>query len=241
MMSEVSKLKSSHVLLMGDFNMPKINWSMWESTTQNPESLENSFLEKIRDAFLYQHVSSPTRGRNANHPSLIDLILTNEEGMVSDLEILSPLGKSDHACISFTFNCYFKCTNKSFSRYLYDKGNYENMKKDLTLDWTSELEKRITVNEKWKFISNKLLLATKKYIPIIRGNTKNKAKFSSPLDRETLTAVKSKHKIWKRYMTTREPIHYREYCKTRNKVRKLTKVAKRNWGKKCSRSDEKKS
>ncbi len=28
------------------------------------------------------------------------------------------------------------------------------MKKDLTIDWVTEMEKRITVNEKWNFVSN---------------------------------------------------------------------------------------
>ena len=105
-------IRSSHILILGDFNLPKISWEDCESKTVNPEDLENQFLEAFKDAFLYQHVSGYTRGRAGNKPSLIDLVLTNEEGMVSDLEILSPIGLSDHACISFWFNCYLRRSNK---------------------------------------------------------------------------------------------------------------------------------
>ncbi len=81
--------------------MPQINRDLWEAPSSNPEVLENQFLEILRDAYFYQHVFIPTRGGAGNTPSLLDLVLTNEEGTVSDLVILSPLGKSDHACISF--------------------------------------------------------------------------------------------------------------------------------------------
>ena len=100
MINDIRNIQCSHLLVLGDFNLPKIDWSNWESITTNPEDLENNFLEYIRNCFLFQHVTSLTRGRSNNKPSLIDLIFTNEEGMISDLEILSPLGKSDHACLS---------------------------------------------------------------------------------------------------------------------------------------------
>ena len=93
---EVSDLNPSHLLVLGDFNMPEITWDTWDTNIENPDDYRNKFLECLRDCFLYQHVSKPTRVRNTDHPSILDLILTNEEGMVADLEYLSPLGKSDH-------------------------------------------------------------------------------------------------------------------------------------------------
>ncbi len=219
---------------MGDFNMPQINWDLWEAPSSNPEVLENQFLETLRDAYIYQHVFIPTRGRGSNTPSLIDLILTNEEGMVSDLEILSPLGKSDHACISFWFNCYIDYNNKQIKRFLYDKGDYDAIKKELCIDWENELDKRITVNEKWNFIKNKILSSMEKHIPKAKMNNSKHLKLKSPLDFDTLAKVKKKHKAWKKYMNSKDSKSYKEYCRIRNQVRKLSKLARRNQERKIA-------
>ena len=43
--------------------------------------------------FLYQHVTQPTRYRIGETPNLLDLIITNEEGLISSLEHFPGLGK----------------------------------------------------------------------------------------------------------------------------------------------------
>ena len=51
-----------------------------------------------------------TRFRVNQQPSVLDLIMSNEEDMVVDLEFLSPLGASDHKVLTFQFNCYCSYT-----------------------------------------------------------------------------------------------------------------------------------
>ena len=47
-----------------------------------------------------------------------------------ELKYQAPLGKSDHSVLLFSFNCYFN--NKlSSKKYLYDKADFEEMKKSL--------------------------------------------------------------------------------------------------------------
>jgi uncharacterized membrane protein (UPF0127 family) len=41
-------------------------------------------------------------------PHVLDLVFTNEENMVSEMEYLSSIGKSDHCDSQFQFNCYVK-------------------------------------------------------------------------------------------------------------------------------------
>ncbi len=228
MIDSFKNIQSSHLLILGDFNLPKIEWNHWESSSQNPEDLDNKFLEGLRDAFLYQHINSPTRGRAGNKPSILDLILTNEEGMVSDLEIWSPIGKSDHACLSFWFNCYLINTEKKFTRYMYDKANYEAMRRDLDIDWESELAKRITVDEKWRYIHNKISDTTAKHIPTRNSKIDNNKKIRAPLDKDILAKIKKKHKAWKKYISSKDSDTYKDYCRLRNHIRKLTKLARRN-------------
>ena len=97
--------KYSHICLVGDFNYRNINWKTW-TTPHDESSKESKFLDVLRDCFLFQHVEEVTRTRGNDEPSLIDLILTNEELQASDIVHQSPLGKSDHAVISFNYHCY---------------------------------------------------------------------------------------------------------------------------------------
>ena len=60
----------------------------------DPKSSED-FLEVLFTCTLHQHVSEPTRFKHGVSPSLFDLVITNEEGMISDF---------DHLSLQFTFN-----------------------------------------------------------------------------------------------------------------------------------------
>ena len=73
--TEAVGLNHSHLLLMDDFNYPNIKWDS-ESTESN--TVEDKFIENIRDNFLFQHITMPTRGRLGNKSNILDLIFTNE-------------------------------------------------------------------------------------------------------------------------------------------------------------------
>ena len=91
----------SHTLITGDFNYKDINWSTLESTT-NIEHEASVFLENLRDLYLTQHVTQPTRIRENQNYSCLDLIFTNEELVVNSLEYLPGLDTSDHLVLLLT-------------------------------------------------------------------------------------------------------------------------------------------
>ena len=81
---------------MGDFNYPTIKWN---GECNNKK--DNEMYECIRDAYLTQNVKSPTRFRTDQNPTLDDLILTNDENLLSDIQHCNPIGKSDHETLIF--------------------------------------------------------------------------------------------------------------------------------------------
>ena len=97
----------SRILVVGDFNVKEINWSLCESS-ENQEHKSSVFLEGIKDCFLFQHVREPTCFREGQTPSILDLVLTNEENMVKNIDYLQSLWKSDHVVLSFNFNCFIE-------------------------------------------------------------------------------------------------------------------------------------
>ena len=74
-LENLSRRFCSNLLVVGDFNYPKIDWEHYP-TSSSPNDLNSKFLECTRDCFFEQFISEPTRGRGSSQPTLIDLVLT---------------------------------------------------------------------------------------------------------------------------------------------------------------------
>ena len=95
----------SHRCIVGDFNFKEISWSTY-TTNVNTAHRSSIFLEQVRDNFLTQHITKPTRFREGTTPTVLDLIFTNEDHMVENIEFLPGLGKSDHLILEFEYICF---------------------------------------------------------------------------------------------------------------------------------------
>ena len=69
------------MLITGDFNVKEIDWGS-QTTSTGEEHIATQFLEIVRDSYLIQHVKEATRHRGTDRPSTLDLVFTNEEGMI---------------------------------------------------------------------------------------------------------------------------------------------------------------
>jgi len=84
--------QSQALVLMGDLNHPDISWE--DHIARHMQS--RRFLQSIDDNFLMQVVEEPTR-----RGALLDLVLTNKEGLVEDMKVGGRLGGSDHEMVNF--------------------------------------------------------------------------------------------------------------------------------------------
>ena len=101
--SEAMQRNTSHLLICGDVNYPKIDWTH-EYAADNSDITH--FVDTIQNIYITQHVLQPTRYRGRDEPSLVDLVFTNENGMINEIIHDVPLGDSDHECLMFSFQCY---------------------------------------------------------------------------------------------------------------------------------------
>ena len=126
---------ASHVFVCGDFNIPHIEWA--DNFCTAPSShYSNQFLDIVQDSMLFQHVTQPTRFREGQNPSILDLLFTNEEGMLSELCYLPGLGKSDHVVLWFLINCYTSCTVSHPVKLNFHKGNFVRLNSMLSVtEW----------------------------------------------------------------------------------------------------------
>ena len=104
LLRKISSKRFSHLVIMGDFNFKEIDWNKLE-TTKSENHISSLFLKGIKDTFFFQHCKEPTRYRQKQEPSLLDLIFTNEENMIEKVNYLPSLRKSDHLVLMFQYNC----------------------------------------------------------------------------------------------------------------------------------------
>ena len=112
---------------------------------------------------------SVLQARLDQHPGVLDVILTNEVGMLSNLEIMSPLGKSDHEVLVLSF-------------YLH---------------WYARTEVIYSIVEK---LSQRRLL-----------------------DLQLWKKIAKKHRLWTRYIETRDQNILSQYKSMQNTVRRETR------------------
>ena len=107
--------------------------------------------------------------------------------------------------MEFQFKCYFEQCNVSEERWNYFKGNYEQMKKKLDLDWDKILTNS-NPNKLFNIFVEKFIKAKSECLPKIISKISNKAKMHNyvPLNEKTITKIKKKHRVWQRYMESRE-------------------------------------
>ena len=58
---------------MSDFNFLETDWAN-KTTYLGDQHMASRFIETIRDTVLFQHINKPTRIREENKPSTLDLI-----------------------------------------------------------------------------------------------------------------------------------------------------------------------
>ena len=139
-------------------NYKNINWQSWSTISDNTQSKENKFIECLRDNFLFQHVNNPTRGRGSDTPHLLDLVITNIERMVTDIEHMSPLGKSDHSILSLKLSCYSKINTYNKTKIYYDKADYDTIKNELNdAEWINNIQNnQEDINKQWEIFTTKV-------------------------------------------------------------------------------------
>lgn len=87
------------LLLLGDFNLINLPWPNLRKDGPGMDPRERVCAEWPIESTLEQYVTEPTRYREGNKPPLLDLILSNDETLVSGVEIGPPIGKSHHVVL----------------------------------------------------------------------------------------------------------------------------------------------
>lgn len=172
-------VQARDIMIMGDFNYGEIDWEN-EVTCGPDDSDASKFLEVVQDLYLSQHVHQPTRFREGQMPSRLDLVLTNDKNMVDNIEIGEPLGKSDHVVITWDFkfrpssiNARKAPTKKNFNFF---KTDFSGMRNALqSTDWN--ILNNLGVEKMWSHIKDVIQSNIASHVP---AHGKRKFKPAAP-------------------------------------------------------------
>ena len=242
MLINMSNLQGyTHKYCFGDFNFNKIQWTPepippQEHLTDTPEM---KFVECIRDTYLYQHISKPTRYREGNRPTIDDLVFSSEANNLTSLTHLSCLGKSDHEAITCKIQIKPVTSNNMKISYCYDKGNYLQMREMLNINWSDSLN-NLSTQESMDKVETLYKEAVERCIPKNQQSSNARCKKPLWLNKSAMRKCRKKHSAWIRYLNTKTGDNYKQYLCERNaankEVRKSRREFERNLAKECKTS-----
>ena len=222
----VAKADSGQMLLMGDFNYPRLHrLGMLESMDCNTEDIV--FHHKMQDLFLVQNIHQATRQRGQQTPSHLDLVYTLEDNLVQNVAYESPLGKSDHVVLVFDLALEDVTCAEQGKKRNYWKGNFVNIAQELAeIDWDVEL-RTANIQEAWVVLKSILEKCVAKYVPWREQGRKPKK--NRWMTRRTLRWIKRRSEAWSKYRKSRTVGNYNGYKKIRNMVTEHIKNDKQRF------------
>ena len=218
MLREVCSHSPSHLLVVGDFNVPQINWEIQFSTAPDGH-FSHLLLEALADCFLFQHVHEPTRYRVGELPSTLDLILSNEEGMIQNLHYLPGLGNSDHITLHFQLACYTTKSENSAPKLNFWRADFTTLN-SLICDvmWDELLSSN--VEESYATFKDTLVRLSTQCIPKSKNHHRKKNLY---MNSEAMNLRKKKRELWSNYTKSQSLVDHARFTRCRNRLRSLTR------------------
>ena len=218
---------SDNWIILGDFNYKKIDWDNLEFGSSKLNSYEEQFVTTVMDNFLQQHVNQPTRVREGQRDSLLDLVLTRDENIISDIEYLEPLGKSDHSVLLVKINKQVDLGDVGPNTKLcLNAGDYDAMRRSLgTQVWFNNFSCK-DLDQNWNYFKSVLQNESLLHIP-----TKNVRGAQKPpwMNAKAFGFYKTKKRLWMKYRFTKTEEAFSSYKKARNKANNEIKKARKRY------------
>ncbi len=169
-------------VVVGDLNLPNVSWISGSvnaplSTNNKVMTVQQQFLDCVHENGLVWFITDEiTRRRVVDgnlQESTLDQVFATNDALINDVNIVSPLGKSDHVCFNIELNLVEKNKQNVVSvnkapRKLWGKVmENEILKRSLDVDWSFSSDK-LSSNDMWNELYLKLNLVSD-IVPVEKG------------------------------------------------------------------------
>ena len=174
--------------------------------------------------FLHQHITRPTRYRNGAVPSILDLVVTNEEGMIRGMEYLPGLSSSDHLVLRFTVVCYTAPNSSQLDcKYALRNADFDGLRREADkLDWDSIQD--LDFQQAYSFLEGCIASLIDQHIPKVKVRKTRNLYMNS----DALRLRKRKRMLWATYIQSGSAEDYSNFTICRNRLRKLTRKLRKD-------------
>ena len=220
---EWAKNHYSELILVGDYNLPQINWDLEQTSSE----YSNMFLECIRDNGIEQMIAEPTRFRNDQTPSLLDLLLVSDPDIINYANVNVPLGKSDHCTIEFSVKNSHKINDTHKTCYDFEKIDSEKFQETInSYDWNMINDRQLNFDTTYEIFIDAVNQAITSSAPIRKRSHMNKAPWTTRL---VHTLSRRKRKLWDKYKFSGLAADYENYKNVRNSFDQKKDIAILNY------------
>lgn len=208
----------SNVVIFGDFNYREIDWR--RQGINGSSAAAEQFLRSYQNLHLHQLVDFLTRYRGNDEPSLIDLLLTSDGGLISSVEGHAPIGKSDHVVISAAMQVNISGRQSTSQCYPdYWRADYNAIKEHLE---HAELDPSVSKFENMMRVFSQV----RNYVP----TKTSKCKGGKPwFRRHHKYEINRKRRLWHIYRATRNRSDYEAYQRANNRVTSVLREARKAY------------
>lgn len=160
-----ARKKFDGTFVVGDMNAKHSDWLPGSTT----DAAGSAAFDMCCTLGLVQLVNQKTRLGNDHLPaSLLDLILTDRQDLIHNVNVLPPLGSSDHCLVMTTLLSNWIQAKKRIpvTRRRYDKVNWELLNTELFgLDWPSILGDLSDVDKAVRGFTETLVSTVERHVP----------------------------------------------------------------------------
>ncbi|CAH8821032.1 unnamed protein product [Trichobilharzia szidati] len=219
----IRDLGYDQITIAGDFNAPSLNLGSGYAKGKFGRNL----LQAIRNTGLTENVGDDTRWGPSGKSSKLDYILTSDQLLVEKVQIMTPLGSSDHAVIGFDLvlreHLQWDATQPCLC---YSKADYAEMRRLLSdADWPLAWDE-LSVDEHWEAVKKIIHTVISNTVPLVTTQSKRK---SSWLKRGTQRILQAKRKAWFTWRVSKSQIDHDAYLELRNRCNARVRRDRRSF------------
>ena len=221
-LAELIKTVEKNAVILGDFNLPQIDWTRGVAGRVGGE-----VLDAVEESLMVQLVDFSTQVKG----NILDLVITNMPERVLEVREEGRLGKSDHMMIEVEISVGKNTRTTTQKLRDWRKADWAQMRERLVdKDWISTVRRRGT-DEAWLLVKKEVERLVDKFVPLRRLRNQNRPKWMS---QEILREIRRKKRMWKRDKFKEDKTEYIQQEKT---TKNLIRNAKRRFEKKLADGD----
>ena len=193
-------------VVVGDFNLPNVSWLSGSiigpvDTRNKGLVFEKNVLNWLHNNGLIWYINDEvTRRRVVNgilQESTLDQVFSTNQALINQVEIVSPLGKSDHVGFDVELNLSLNRKDRKENepgviKQLWNKVTYKEIyDKSCEIDWFYSKD-MLSIENMWDELCNKMRLVSDDIVP-----TENSLKLKQPWVNSSLKRCRKKtDKCW---------------------------------------------